>query len=247
MHSVFMLFMVSLKLAIALWVIGARSHMSYACQPNVVFEISRYKLRPVIADDFWMHAGIFLQSPLYNKFDISFFHLLFQLIMNDCPAESVEDTAQIIKGSATVDVRYVDVPIIMSMKRLHKSSAFLRRAHIAVVKHASLRKYSIRCRRTNRYNVCIHHHIATAAITIKRMLLKPLYNQINFLRCNPVITWNLCIMFIRFSIAFTPIIKTTVANPRLPEDPVIRQAGLLMYLLYVVNNSITQIQLNPAV
>ena len=119
--------MPSLDLPVALRIVRRRPDVGHPANPDELLEIPRQKLRPVVRDDSRVNVGIFFPRPLKKDFDFGFLHGLANLPVNDVAAVPVQDTAQIVKRSADVDVRNVDMPMFMGLFGLMEAGSFLGR------------------------------------------------------------------------------------------------------------------------
>src|SRR5207302_7713058 len=64
---------------------------------------------------------------LQDDLDVRLCHRLPQIPVDDVSAAAVQNAAQVIECPADVDVRNVNVPVLMSGQRLLKARALLRR------------------------------------------------------------------------------------------------------------------------
>ncbi len=101
--------------------------MGHARDPNELLEVFGNELRPVVGDDPGSRLRVKFLGPLQDDFDVRLGHRLPQIPVDDVSAAAIEDTAQVIERSADVDVRHVDVPVLMCRQWLLKASALLRR------------------------------------------------------------------------------------------------------------------------
>jgi hypothetical protein len=61
--------------------------------------------------------------PLEDDLHVGFGHRLADLPVDDVPAAAVQDAAQVVERAADVDVRDVDVPVLVRPERLHEARA----------------------------------------------------------------------------------------------------------------------------
>jgi hypothetical protein len=88
--------------------------------------------------------------------------------MHDRAARAVENRAQIVERAAEVQVRDVDVPVLVRPERLHEPSALLRRLRVPTVEQPSAGEHTIDARRACSGDVAIDHHEREPAIAFER-------------------------------------------------------------------------------
>ena len=66
-------------------------------------------------------------GPFQDDLNVRLGHRLPQIPVDDVSATAVQNAAQVIESSADVDVRHVNVPVLMSGQRLLEARALLRR------------------------------------------------------------------------------------------------------------------------
>jgi hypothetical protein len=71
--------------------------------------------------------GVQFLYPLRDDLDVRLGHRLAQIPVDNVSAVAVQNAAQVIERPADVDVRDIDVPVLMRGQRLLKARAFLRR------------------------------------------------------------------------------------------------------------------------
>ena len=118
----------ALQLAVALRVERARAHVRHARQADELLEVLGHELRPVVGDDPGRGAGELLLRPLDEQLDVGFFHLFFELAVDDEAAVPVQNRAQVVERAARIDVAHVDVPVLVRRVRLVEPRAFFSRA-----------------------------------------------------------------------------------------------------------------------
>lgn len=69
--------------------------MGHSGETHELFEIPSDELRTIIRDDAWLSARIPFNCVLYDELDIGLGHRLAKLMMDNQPAVSVQERAQI--------------------------------------------------------------------------------------------------------------------------------------------------------
>ena len=104
---------IAFQFSIALRVVRRGLDMRHPADTDELLKIFRYKLRAIVRNHPWFGIGKFLPASLQNDFDISFRHRLADFPVNNVTAETVQYAAQIVKCAANVNVRNVDMPVLM--------------------------------------------------------------------------------------------------------------------------------------
>src|SRR5215471_9906258 len=100
--------------------------MSHSADPDELLEILGEELRPVVRDDPRPLAGEALASPLEDRLDLGLGHALAELPVDEEPAVAIEEAAEVKERPGDVDVRDVDVPVLVGSQRLLEALAFFR-------------------------------------------------------------------------------------------------------------------------
>src|ERR1700761_4203340 len=92
--------------------------MSHSADPEELLEVLGDELRPVVRDDPGPRVGIPLACPLDDSLDLGFGHALADLPVDEEPAATIEQAAEVEERACDVDVGDVDVPVLMHAERL---------------------------------------------------------------------------------------------------------------------------------
>lgn len=90
--------------------------------------------------------------------------------MNNKSATAVKDRAQVIERSADIDVRQVNVPVIVWSEWLHESISLGRLLGVPSIQQSSRFEHTVGRGRTHRHNVSVHHHVRRAAVSFEWIL-----------------------------------------------------------------------------
>src|ERR1700722_20180257 len=107
-----------LHLAVALGIIWRRADVSHTAYADKLLEVPGDELGAVVRDDPGPLAGKLLARPLEDRLHFGFGNGLADLPVDDKPAVAVEDTAQKKECTADVNIRYIDMPVLMRPQRL---------------------------------------------------------------------------------------------------------------------------------
>src|SRR5215831_730077 len=78
--------------------------MGHPRDADELLEVSGDELRSVVGDDPWFCLRILLPSSLQDDFDFRFGHRFPQIPMDDRTAKAIQNAAQVVEGTAHVDV-----------------------------------------------------------------------------------------------------------------------------------------------
>ena len=104
---------IAFQFSVALRVVRRGLDMRHPTDTDERLKIFRYKLRAIVRNHPWFGIRKFLPASLQNDFDIRFRHGLANFPVNNVTTETVQYAAQIVKGAANVNVRNVDMPVLM--------------------------------------------------------------------------------------------------------------------------------------
>ena len=117
----------TLQLPIRLRVAGRSSHMGHNRDANELLEIpgDESGLLSQIIRDF--ASGYCSLARRRMTSILGFCYRFSQILMNNRMAIAVQNAAQVIEGTAYVDVGNIDVPVLMRLRRLLETGPFARR------------------------------------------------------------------------------------------------------------------------
>lgn len=112
-------------LAVALRIVWAGANMAHAAETNKILEVLGNKLLAVVGDDSRLGVWELLFRFLQHNLNVCFLHRLTDLAVDNKSAAAIKDAAHVIKRAADVHVSQINMPVIVRLKRLHESVAFL--------------------------------------------------------------------------------------------------------------------------
>ena len=98
--------------------------MGHSGDPDKFLEIFGNELRPVVGNYPWAGSRVFLFGALQNDLNVWFGHLLSDLPMDDGTATAIQEAAQVVEGATDVEIRDIDVPMLMRSAGLLKALPF---------------------------------------------------------------------------------------------------------------------------
>src|SRR5215813_1011594 len=105
-------------LAIRLRIKRRGAHVRHSRDTNKFFEVARHKLRPIVRDNPRSGFRILLLGMLQNHLDVGLLHGLAQIPMQQETTVPIQDAAQVVERTAQVDVRNINMPVLMRLWRL---------------------------------------------------------------------------------------------------------------------------------
>lgn len=117
--------MITLKLAMALRVVGTRAHVCPTAEANKRREVFRDKLKALVADDSRLRLRIKLLRSLNDRFDVDLFHLRKDIPVNDPARVSIQDRGAKVERAASIQVRNIDMPMRVHLIGLVKTAPLL--------------------------------------------------------------------------------------------------------------------------
>lgn len=117
--------------------------MAQSKDPRKRLEVLSNELRSVVADDMRLGIRVPLQRLLQNQLDILLTHRLPDFPMNDEPTEAIQHRNQEVECAAQIQVRNVDMPVIMRFSRLFEAFSFLAGARVVTVKQPGILEHAL--------------------------------------------------------------------------------------------------------
>lgn len=187
--------------------------MGHAGDPNELLEVARDELRSVVRDDSGFRLRILFLGSLQENFDRRFGHRLAQIPMHQETTVSIQHTAQVVERARHVDVRNIDVPALVGLRRLLKPRPFARGLALPSRQQSRLLQHAPYARRTHRYHLCIQHHERQPPIPFQRILSMEVDDGFLLPRLQPEISGNPTVVLIHSPVALaTPCVALPLAS-----------------------------------
>ncbi|SRR6266571_1540283 len=97
--------------------------MSHSTDPDELLEVTGDELWAVVRDDPRPGVRVALARPLEDRLDVGFGHRLANLPMDEEPAAAIEQAAEVEERPGDVDVRDIDVPVLVGAEWLLEAFA----------------------------------------------------------------------------------------------------------------------------
>lgn len=98
--------------------------MGHAAETHEGFEVIGDERRAVVTDDSWLGFRVSLLSQLKDGFDIDLFHLRSNIPMDNQPRVAVKNGCAEVKSTTDIQVRHIDMPMLVSLQGLIETSPF---------------------------------------------------------------------------------------------------------------------------
>ena len=166
--------------------------------------------------------------------------------MHDVTTEAVEHRNQKVKRAAQIQVRNVDMPMLVRFFRLIEACAFLGRLDVFAVKPASCFENSIRRTGTYGDDVRVEHHERQSPVTFQRMAIVEVDDRLLLPGFEPPVARNLAVVLVGFAVPFAPRVVLAAAQLQPEQQLFHRCLGTIRPVLQVVDDCVARIVGNPA-
>jgi hypothetical protein len=163
--------MITINLAIAMRAVGARAHVCGTAEANKRFEVFRDKLRGIVTDNSRLCLWIKLFRSLNDRSDIDLLQLRADIPVNDHARVSTQDGGANVEHSANIQVRNIDMPMLVRLIGLVKTAPLLAGLLAKSGQEARQRKNPMHRAGTARDDVRVKHHVGQTAASIEWMLM----------------------------------------------------------------------------
>jgi hypothetical protein len=182
---------------------------------------------------------------LNDALDVRLGHLLANLPVHDRAARAVQQRAQVVERAGNVEVRDVDVPVLVCCERLYEAGALLRRLGVPSVQSPRRGKNAIGRRRADRHDVTIDHHERQSAIPLERVLVVEQHDLLALFGLEPVVAGDERVVLVRLAIPLPPVEELTARHVDPPDESVGRDLGLFRPRADEVDDLVARIVRDP--
>jgi hypothetical protein len=204
--------MITLQLANTLRVVWACPYMGHTAETNERPEVFCDELRAIVADDSRPRIRVIFLRSLNNGFDVVLLHLRADIPVNDHSRVPIEDRNTEVERTANVEVRNVDMPMLMSLIGLGETAPILACLFAKTGQKAFRRKDPVDSAGTARDDIRIEHHVGQSPISIEWMFMIETNNRLLLAVCQPVVSRYLGIVLIRSPVTSRPIVEGTAVQ-----------------------------------
>src|SRR5215813_5240340 len=242
----FQRFVPTFDFSVRLGIVGRSSDVGHARDTNEFLEVFGNELRPVIGDDPGPYFRVKFLGALQDDLDVRLGHRLPQIPVHYVATAAVQNAAQVVERPADVDVRHVDMPVLMRCQRLLKARAFLRRLAVPLGQQSRLPQHAPYAGRTHRHDVCVEHHERQAAVALQRVLEMKADDGLLLPILQPEVAGNPAIVLVRLPVAFPPVLELAGGAIEPHNEPPGADLGLLRPAPDEIHDLIPRIVRNPA-
>lgn len=122
-------------------------------------------------------------------------------------ARSVQHRAQLVERAVDVDVRDIDMPVLMRCRRLLKSGSFLARRRRVPPQPAGLPEHPPDAGGTDGHQIGVQEHVGKPPVTglgVERLKIE---DPLLFPIAQPKIPGDLSVVLVLFAVAFSPVVE----------------------------------------
>lgn len=165
--------------------------------------------------------------------------------MDDVAATSIQDAAQVIKGTANVDVRDVNMPVFMGLKRLNETAPLFGGFTVPAFDQICRAQNTINAAGTDCNNILVEHHKGQSPIPFQPMVEVEVNNSPLLTVLQPEITGDQGIVLIDLAVALLPVVILAGGYAQPVNKVRHSDAGALGPAFDEVNHRITDIMGDP--
>jgi len=220
--------------------------VGHAADADELLEVPGDELRAVIGDDPRRDAGELLAGPLEDLLDIRLRHRLAQLPVDDEPATAIEEAAQVVEGTGDVDVRDIDVPVLMRPQRLDEPRTLGGGLGGVAVEQASRFEDAVNTGGAARHDVLIEHHEGQAAVALQGEEGMEVEDGLLLLGLEPVVARDPGVVLVGLAVAVLPGVPLGGGQAQPQEEAGDGDAGLAGPAVDEVNDLVAGVVGNPA-
>ena len=221
--------------------------VSHSGDANELLEIPRDELRPIVGDDSRFGFGELFASTLEDRFDVGFLHFFADFPVDHKAAETIEDRALKIKRARDVEIRNVQVPVLMRREWLLKAGTLLCRFGRISGEQCGAAKHAVNGRRAHRHGVVVEHHVRHPAIAFGRIAASERFDRESLVVGDPVVAWNPSVVFVDLAEALLPVLELAAGE----ADPFEKATGGNLRPVApvpdMINDVVARIRLDPFV
>jgi hypothetical protein len=237
--------MPAFDLAVALWVVRRGLDVGHAAEPNELLEITGDELGAVVGDDPRRDAGEAFAGTLNDLLDIDLGHGFANLPVGGETAAAIEQAAQVVERTGDIDVRDIDVPVLVGPQGLHEALALGRGLGSVAVEPARLLEDAVDAGRATSDDVGVNHHEGEPAVALQGKEFLEVEDGFAFLGFEPVVAGDPGIMFVDLAVAVLPRVPLGSGQAQPQQKASDREAGLVGPTADEVNDLIAGIVGNP--
>ena len=159
--------MPALDLPVALQVVRRGSGVRHAAQANELLEVPGNELRAVVGDDPRRDSGEAFPRSLDDLLDIGLRHGFADLPVDGETAPAVQQAAQGVELAGDIDVRDIDMPVLVRAQGLNEAFALGGGLGRVAVEQAGLLENAVDTGGATGDDVLVEHHEGQPAVVLQ--------------------------------------------------------------------------------
>ena len=235
-----------LQLSVGLGIVRCGPDVGHASEADVRLEVGRDELGSVVGDDAWGDAGVQLTGALDDPLHVGLLHGLAELPVNQEPAATIKDRAEVVEGAGDVDVGDVDVPVLVGLERLFEPRPLLRRTPVPAVESAGGTQHPVDRRRAGSNDVLVDHHEGKPAVPVERVFLVEVEDRLLLLWGEPMVAGDPPVVLVGLPVSLFPGIEFSALEPDPGDEPGRGDLRPLGPLVGEVDDGVAHVGGNPA-
>src|SRR6185437_10547837 len=191
-------------------------------------------------------TGVLLESPLHDRFHVRLGHGLADLPVHEVPAVSIEQRAEVEEGSRDIDVRDIDVPVLVGPQRLHETRPLLRRRQPTSIEAPRVPEHAVGTGGTDGDDIIVEHHERQPPIAFQRMAVLVVQDDLFLPALQPRVAGDLSIVLVDLPVPLLPSMELAGPERQPAEEPAGRQLGPHGPVVDVIDDLVAGVMGNPA-
>ena len=229
-----------------LWIVRRGADVRHASEADKFAKITRDTLRPVVGNHARARVGKLLSGALEDGRDVMRRHGFAQFPVHEKPRPAIENRAQIVERARDIDVREIDVPMRVRLRRLVKPRAFFRRRACPPIQAPRRFEDAIHRCRTHRDVACLQHPIRQGAIAVEGVLRLRAQNAIPFGLGKPMVARHGPVGRGHRAVRCRPAGVLGACDPEPLEQPTHGQLGARTQRRHAIDDLVAPIRRHPA-
>jgi len=219
--------------------------MSHFTDADELLEILGDELWTIVRDDPGLHAGKPLARPLNDRLDLSLGHALANLPVDDEPAATVQKAAEVIEGASDVDVRDIDVLVLVRLHGLLKALTFERGLGVVVPHQPSIVEHPVDAGGTDGDDIGVEHHEGKSAVAFQGMPGVKVEDGLFLPGFQPPIAGDQRVVLVGQPVARTPVIELARGDSQPRDEPLNGNLRASRPLANVIDDRIANVVGDP--
>lgn len=166
--------------------------------------------------------------------------------MDDIAAAAIQEAGEEVERPGDIDVRDVDVPMLMWPEWLDEPRSLLGGSPVPVVQATCVAEHPIDAGRTDRHDVVIEHHEGQSAVAFQRMAVEIVQNGSSLPVFEPEVPRDLGVMFVDLPVALLPVVELAGTKFHPAEQAAGGNFGAFCPVADVVDDLVASIVGDPA-